>query len=215
MERIFKAILTLLSLLLVASCAQVPSGSYIKLSRDVTLDRLSSELGVPKSTIETANKGRRIATGSWVFIPMSSGVMGQLSESSLGPLFDNGELLWPVPSSKQLSSKFGKRWGRKHEGIDIPARVGASILASDDGVIVYSGRGIGGYGNLTVISHSGGLFTVYAHAKKNYTRKGEKVFRGQVIAEVGLTGRTTGPHLHFEVRYDSEALDPLKYISKN
>ena len=80
-------------------------------------------------------------------------------------------------------------------------------------MVIYSGNDLGGYGNLTVISHKGGLFSIYAHARKNYTKKGDKVFRGQVIAEVGETGRTTGPHLHFEVRYDSKALDPLKFLA--
>ncbi len=207
--------LCLMFLLLTSSCSTVSSGHYVQLTKNTSLDDLAKDLGVSTWLLKKANAGRKIASGSWVFVPLPRGVLANMSNSPMKQMLNSGELMWPVPSSKRLSSKFGKRWGRTHEGVDIPARVGASILASDDGVVVYSGRGIGGYGNLTVISHEGGLFTVYAHAKKNFTSKGDVVYRGQVIAQVGMTGRTTGPHLHYEVRYNSKAVDPMNFITQS
>lgn len=209
------ALFYLLFLTLTSSCSTLSSGHYVQLSEDTTLEQLAKDLGVSTWLLKKANAGRKIASGSWVFVPLPRGVLANMSNSPMKSMLNSGELLWPVPSSKRVSSKFGKRWGKAHEGVDIPARVGASILSSDDGVVVYSGRGIGGYGNITIISHKGGLFTVYAHAKKNFTSKGDVVYRGQVIAQVGLTGRTTGPHLHYEVRYDSKAVDPMNFISQS
>jgi murein DD-endopeptidase MepM/ murein hydrolase activator NlpD len=120
-----------------------------------------------------------------------------------------------VPSHKSISSNFGARWGRHHDGIDIPARKGTHIVSVSDGVVVYAGSGLGGYGNLTVISHRNGLFSVYAHSDKLYTTKGQKVHKGQVIATVGSTGRSTGNHLHFEIRKNSNPVDPKKVFARN
>ena len=178
-----------------------------------SLKSLAKEFKVPEWKLKAHNKGRKVASGKWVFIPLKRGILAGTKNDESHYYFQHGRLAWPVPSSKKLTSRFGKRWGRAHEGIDISARNGTSIISVESGVVIYSGNDLGGYGNLTVISHKGGLFSIYAHARKNYTKKGDKVFRGQVIAEVGETGRTTGPHLHFEVRYDSKALDPLKFLA--
>lgn len=105
--------------------------------------------------------------------------------------------------------------GKKHDGIDIPARSGSHILAVNDGVVVYSGNGFGGYGNVLILSHRYGFFSLYAHNKVNYAKKGETVHKGQVIAQVGSTGKSTGPHLHFEIRRDGRALNPKFIITKN
>ncbi len=197
----------------ITSCASLESGHYVQLKKGENLEKLAKEFKVPLWKMKAHNKGRAIASGSWVFVPLKRGVLAGTANIESHYYFQHGKLAWPVPSSKRLTSKFGKRWGRSHEGIDIAARVGTSIIAAESGVVIYSGNDLGGYGNLTVIAHDGGLFSIYAHAKKNYTRKGDKVHRGQVIGQVGMTGRTTGPHLHFEVRYDSKALDPLKFVA--
>lgn len=197
----------------VSSCSGLKSGKYVQLQKGDTLASVAKDYKVPKWKMEKANKGRKIASGQWIFVPLKRGLLSGTSNITNDYLTYNGEFAWPVPSSKRITSKFGKRWGRAHEGIDIAARVGTSIVAADDGVIIYSGNNLSGYGNLTVISHAGGLFTVYAHAKKNFTHKGQKVYRGQVIAQVGMTGRTTGPHLHFEVRHDSKAINPLDFMA--
>lgn len=196
----------------VTGCAH-RSGHYIKSSSNDSWKKIANRYGVEQWRLKAHNKGVRSPSSAWVFIPLKRGIMGRGYSPVMAPehMFDSGKFMWPVPSSKKISSRFGKRWGRPHEGIDIPGRVGASILAAASGVVVYSGAGLGGYGNLTVISHQDGFFTVYAHANKNYTKKGQKVHRGQVIATIGTSGRSTGPHLHFEIRYDSKAIDPLRF----
>lgn len=200
------------------SCSTVKSGHYIQVKPTDTLETLAKEFDVPKEKIAESNNGKQISPGEWVFIPIKRGVLA--SDFEARP-FDpktylkTGEFLWPVPASTTISSGFGHRWGRAHEGIDISARVGSHIVTAADGVVVYSGSEIGGYGNITVIAHKNGFFTVYAHAKSNFTRQGQRVYRGQVIAQIGMTGRTTGPHLHFEIRKNGEAIDPTNFLAEN
>jgi len=194
------------------------SGRYVTLTKNYSAENLEKLFHVPSWKIKEFNKGRSFKRGTQVFIPTKGGVVASqyngrsIASVNYKALRSASRFLWPVPSSKRVSSKFGRRWGRKHEGIDIAARRGAHIIAADDGVVVYSGKELGGYGNITVVSHPDGFFTVYAHADKNYTRKGQKVHRGQVIAAVGSTGRSSGNHLHFEVRRDSHAFDPKKFF---
>jgi murein DD-endopeptidase MepM/ murein hydrolase activator NlpD len=119
-------------------------------------------------------------------------------------------LQWPVKGT--LTSTFGKRRGRKHDGIDIGTPKGTPIYAAAGGQVVFSDWGPTGYGLMVIIKHENHLTTVYAHNSKNLVRKNVWVKRGQRIASVGSTGRSTGPHLHFEVRNDSHARNPLKYL---
>ena len=116
------------------------------------------------------------------------------------------------PISGRITSYFGLRHGRKHEGIDIAARSGQPIVSAADGTVVFSGWR-SGYGRMVIVQHNRRLKTVYAHNSRNLVRRGEKVRQGQVIALVGNTGRSTGPHLHFEVRHGSSPQNPLNYIS--
>ena len=88
---------------------------------------------------------------------------------------------------------------------------GTPILAIESGVVAYSDR-LRGYGNIVIIRHAGALMSVYAHNQINLVREGEQVQRGTVIAKVGRTGRVTGPHLHFEIRQNNTARDPLRYL---
>ncbi len=120
-------------------------------------------------------------------------------------------LRWPVKGT--LTSTFGKRKGRRHEGIDIGAPKGTPIVAAADGTVMFSDWGPTGYGLMVIIKHKNHLTTVYAHNSKNWVRKGARVKKGQRIASVGSTGRSTGPHLHFEVRNDTHPRNPLKYLS--
>ena len=211
------ALLLMISLFAFA-CASVKSGHYVMVKPTDTIDSLAKEFNVPKEKIQASNTGKKIKSGEWVFIPLKRGILEQDIETrpfDPNHLLQSGEFLWPVPSSNRLSSNFGARWGRKHEGVDIPARVGSHIVAAAEGVVVYSGDEIGGYGNITVIAHKNGYFTVYAHAKENYTKQGQRVYRGQVIAQVGMTGLTYGPHLHFEVRKNGQAIDPTDFLAAN
>lgn len=215
---IIKNILLLFSMLFAFACASVKSGHYVMVKPTDTIETLAKEFNVPKEKIQASNTGKSIKSGEWVFIPLKRGVLDQdLETRAYDPnhLLRTGEFLWPVPSSNKLSSNFGQRWGRAHEGVDIPGRVGSHIVAAADGVVVYSGDEIGGYGNITVIAHKNGYFTVYAHAKVNFTKQGQRVYRGQVIAQIGMTGRTYGPHLHFEVRKNGQAIDPTDFLAAN
>jgi len=126
-----------------------------------------------------------------------------------GTTESSGGLSWPV--SGPLTSAFGWRWGRMHEGIDIAAGYGAAIGAAGSGTVIYCGW-LGGYGNLVVIDHGGGLATAYGHQSSIAVACGQYVSRGQVIGYVGSTGHSTGPHLHFEVRVNGAAVDPLGYL---
>lgn len=123
------------------------------------------------------------------------------------------KLMWPVRGGV-LTSRFGTRNGRNHHGIDIGARRGAPIRAAKEGTVKFSGWGPTGYGLMIIIKHPDNLTTVYAHNSRNLVKKGHKVKRGQMIARVGKTGRATGPHVHFEVRNDTHAKNPLLYLKK-
>ncbi len=118
-------------------------------------------------------------------------------------------LIWPV--SGPITSPFGWRWGRMHEGIDIGVPMGTPIKAAAAGTIIYCGWE-SGYGNLTVIDHGGNLATAYGHQSSIAVSCGEQVAQGQVIGYVGCTGHCTGPHLHFEVRIDGNPVDPMGYL---
>ncbi len=120
-----------------------------------------------------------------------------------------GKFSWPVKGI--VSSQYGLRWGRKHEGMDIAAKAGTPIVAARSGRVIFSGR-LGGYGNVVILRHSGDYETVYAHNRKNRVKKGQKVREGEKIAEVGSTGKSTGPHLHFEVRHENRAKNPKLYL---
>jgi murein DD-endopeptidase MepM/ murein hydrolase activator NlpD len=121
----------------------------------------------------------------------------------------SGQLGWPV--SAPITSPFGWRWGRMHEGIDLGAAYGTPIAAAGSGTVIYAGW-LGGYGNLTVIDHGGGLATAYGHQSQIAVSVGQQVARGETIGYVGSTGHSTGPHLHFEVRVNGEPVDPLGYL---
>lgn len=121
-------------------------------------------------------------------------------------------LIWPLEGT--LTSGFGYRWGRMHEGIDISVPEGTPIRAAADGTVILmqSEYESGGYGNYTCIDHGGGLSTCYAHQSSFATSVGAQVSQGDVIGLSGNTGHSTGPHLHFEVRINGTATDPLGYL---
>ena len=116
------------------------------------------------------------------------------------------------PISGVLTSRYGYRWGSTHTGIDIGASTGTSIKAAASGTVTFSGWK-GSLGQLVVISHGNGVQTYYGHCSKLLVKAGTKVSQGQVIAKVGSTGRSTGPHLHFEIRVNGSSVNPLSYVS--
>ncbi|MDY7020272.1 MAG: peptidoglycan DD-metalloendopeptidase family protein [Cyanobacteriota bacterium] len=121
--------------------------------------------------------------------------------------------IWP--SRGILTSGYGWRWGRMHRGIDIAAPIGTPIFAAAPGVVTYAGWNSGGYGNLVEIEHPDGSLTVYAHNSRILVNKGQKVAQGQQVSEMGSTGRSTGPHLHFEIHPSGQgAVNPMALLPR-
>lgn len=125
----------------------------------------------------------------------------------------NLKLIWPLKNGK-VTSRFGIRKSGKHDGLDIGADKGTKIYSAAKGKVVFSGKGPTGYGLLVVVKHTNTVYTVYAHNSKNLAKKGNHVKRGEILALVGRTGRATNNHLHFEVRVNRVAYDPLEYLPK-
>ncbi len=117
--------------------------------------------------------------------------------------------VWPVHGI--LTSGFGWRWGRMHEGIDLAVGNGTSVVASASGTVIVAGW-MGGYGNLVVVDHGNGVATAYGHNTSVTVGVGQSVAQGQLIAYSGNTGHSTGPHVHFEVRVNGSPVDPLGYL---
>ena len=128
----------------------------------------------------------------------------------LPPSVGTGKFI--APTSGTLTSSFGRRWGRSHTGIDVGAKTGTPIYASDNGIVVESEYRSNGYGNIVKIDHQNGFITYYAHCSELYANAGDVVAKGDLIAAVGNTGRSTGPHLHFEIRKNDVPQNPYNYI---
>lgn len=130
-----------------------------------------------------------------------------IAEAERGAPSDGG-LLWPV-----RDGGFGRGFGSGEQGyhlaIDIAGERGADVLAAAPGVVGYAGRELRGYGNVVMIVHPGGRVTLYGHNQRNLVIAGERVYQGQTIAELGSTGRSMGPHLHFELKFAGRNCDPL------
>ena len=119
-------------------------------------------------------------------------------------------LPWPVRG--HVSSAFGGRRGQRHHlGIDVRVSPGTPIKAAAPGCVTFSGR-MRGYGRVVIVDHGNGLETRYAHNRRNRVRKGQRVDRGEVVAEVGSSGNASAPHVHFEVRKQGRALDPMTFL---
>lgn len=183
--------------------------------------RVGQELMIPYPTQglrgarlgERPTTGRDKLTGPPTDMPSpASGSVKTVSISSAKRYV--GNLVWPVLGSR-LVSKFGRRWFSFHEGIDLATPEGTPIVAAHKGQVVYSGDGLHGYGNLVIVKGEG-LLTVYGHNRVNLVRVGDYVAPGEKIAEVGETGKASGPHLHFETRIKDAngknvAVDPLAF----
>jgi lipoprotein NlpD len=183
-----------------------------------TLYRIALHYGVSVGRLMAANgisDPSALRVGQVLVIP------GQYREASLGTEhagishFYSGpraerQFLWPVYTGA-VSSGFGMRNGSMHEGVDIAAPAGTPIHAADGGVVEFAGQ-LHGYGNTVIIRHDDDYVTVYAHNLVNLVHEGERVGAGQVIAEIGTSGHATGANLHFEVRRDNVARDPLAYL---
>ncbi len=140
------------------------------------------------------------------------GIPGETSPSRT--LDTNLEFSWPAAG--KLTSKFGRRWGRMHKGIDIAGPTGTPIHAAADGIVIKAGWSSGGYGNLVEIRHADGTTTRYGHNSRLSVAIGQTIRQGQQVAEMGSTGRSTGSHLHFEIRPGGAgAVNPIAHLPSN
>ncbi|MEI6332658.1 MAG: LysM peptidoglycan-binding domain-containing M23 family metallopeptidase [Pseudanabaena sp. ELA645] len=122
-------------------------------------------------------------------------------------------MIWPTEGT--ISSDYGWRWGKIHQGIDIAAEIDTPVWAVSDGIVEFAGWDDSGYGNMLDIRHHDGSITRYAHLNVLFVKQGDAVTQSQVVAAVGSTGHSTGPHLHFEIHpHGGIAADPIAYLSK-
>lgn len=156
---------------------------------------------------------RELRVGQLLTIPGSYRLSTGMASSAVLPYTgerESRQFQWPVAQGV-VSSGFGIRNGAMHSGVDIAAPVGTPVLAADCGIVIFSGT-LHGYGNTVIIRHDDEYATVYGHNARNLVSEGARVVRGQQIGEIGRSGRTTGANLHFEVRRDNIARNPLAYL---
>jgi lipoprotein NlpD len=205
----------------VAACSR--AGIYHRVQPGENLYRIGKAYGIAYADLAKLNdisNPARIEIGQKIFIP---GARRELPVEIITPrgasvrgVTDEPDwrgapsFAWPVQSGA-LSSEFGQRGQTFHDGIDVSAPVGTPVSAAADGEVIYSDV-LRGYGNVIIIRHGRGFVTVYAHNESNRVREGQRVQQGEVVATVGESGRTTGPNLHFEVRWNNVARDPLLFL---
>ena len=200
-------------------------GIYHRVHPGENLFRIGKAYGVSYQRLSRVNKipdPNRITVGQRIFVPGAERVLPvriitpEDAQVGLPPPDDlpKGKHLfvWPV-SRGRLTSKFGPRGRSFHDGIDIGAAHGAPVLAVRAGEVLYSDS-LRGYGNLIILRHDEGYASVYAHNSAHLVRVGDRVQQGQMIAQVGESGRTSGPNLHFELRKNNVARDPLYYLPR-
>lgn len=203
-----------------------PQGIYHVVKSGENLFRIGKAYDLTYQELARINRitdPSQIHAGQRIFIP---GATRQLPVEIITPLKASLErpkardlaeggkerFIWPITGN--ITSKFGPRGETFHDGIDISAPQGSSIRAIEKGEVMYSDQ-LRGYGNIVIIRHPGGFVSVYAHNQSNLVREGQKVAQGEVIGEVGSTGRVSAPHLHFEIRKDNVAEDPLYHLPQS
>jgi murein DD-endopeptidase MepM/ murein hydrolase activator NlpD len=175
----------------------------------------SVQISVPAPKTKTF---KAVATASPVYNPNSGETEGDLNhpgDRSPGRAIETN-LAFQWPAAGKLTSRFGRRWGRMHKGIDIAGPSGTPIHAAADGIVVSAGWSSGGYGNLVEIKHADGTTTRYGHNSRLSVSVGQTIHQGQQVAEMGSTGHSTGSHLHFEIRPGgADAVNPIAHLPSN
>jgi lipoprotein NlpD len=205
-------------------------GVYHVVERHQTLYRICKTYGVDIKQVASLNgisDHSKIEVGQRIFVPGAKKILkveividdvvaepgeGDKEREKERPrtAYRKLDFIWPVEG--KFGDVFEESESKRHQGIDIRSALGTPIKASSAGVVVYSGNTIRGYGNLIILRHSEELVTVYAHNQVNLVEEGTWVGKGYVIGRVGQTGNATGPHLHFEIRRNNKAVDPLLYL---
>ena len=230
-EQLRRAIVVL-TMLVVAGCglghggpkvSTRGEGLYHQVRRGENLYRIGKAYGVSHAELAKANglaDASRLEIGQRIFVPGGKRALPvnlitpehAVSEAPSINELPQGEgvFIWPLSSGK-LTSSFGPRGRSFHDGIDIGAPPGTVVRAARDGNVIYSDT-LRGYGNVVIVQHAGGYATVYAHNEENLVDAGSKVRQGQPVAKVGRSGRTSGPNLHFEIRKDNVARNPIYFL---
>ncbi|ELR99290.1 metalloendopeptidase-like membrane protein [Gloeocapsa sp. PCC 73106] len=176
----------------------------------ITASVQSSSLKEPKNPTLESQEQIAVQQQSIPDLPPLLPAEEYLPESPKEMELFNG-YIWPA--NGVFTSGYGWRWGRMHSGIDIAGPIGSPVNAAASGEVIYAGWDVYGYGNLIKVRHYDGSITVYAHNSRILVRTGEKVEQGQHISDMGSTGFSTGPHLHFEIRpYQQGPVNPLAYL---
>jgi LysM repeat protein len=233
-EKIFLVLLSISAVFFLNTCAphKVPperpsvtqgvKGVYHVVERHQTLYRICKTYRVDLKEVASLNRiadPSKIETGQRIFIPGAKKVLkveiyiddvvAEPAETAK-TAYKKLDFIWPVEG--KISNTFEEAESRRHQGIDISTPIGTPIKASNAGKVLYSNNGIRGYGNLIILRHSEEYVTVYAHNQVNLVGEGAWAEKGQIIGKVGQTGKATGPHLHFEIRKNNKALDPLLFL---
>jgi murein DD-endopeptidase MepM/ murein hydrolase activator NlpD len=126
----------------------------------------------------------------------------------------SGAMRWPL-DAYIVSSEYGERWGKIHKGMDMAAHVGEPVYAIADGEVIYAGDGLRGYGNVVILRHDRKTTSLYAHNSELKVKQGDQVTKGMLVALLGNTGHSTGPHVHFEIRDGDLAVNPRNVLPKS
>jgi lipoprotein NlpD len=197
-------------------------GVYHTVTAGETLFRIGKAYGMSYQELARVNgikDAGQIRVGQRIFIPGATQPLpvetitpmeaAPAAPASPDPVPGLETFIWPVNGT--INSGYGPRGLSFHDGIDIAAPEGTPIRAIEDGEVIYSDQ-LRGYGNMVILRHAEGIVSVYAHNQSNLVREGQSVVRGEIVARVGSTGRVSGPHLHFEIRKNNAAQDPLRYL---
>jgi murein DD-endopeptidase MepM/ murein hydrolase activator NlpD len=221
MGRVARA-LALGSLLALSACASRPVSAVHVVAPGENLYRIALHYGVSVEDIARANGIRdetQLEVGTRLTIPRPKRGAGEqallpperLRAIAQNDALEDGGLRFAWPLHGIVTSRYGWRRSRMHEGIDIAARSGTPVRAAEAGHVIFASR-LGGYGNVVVLRHGKVYETVYAHNRRFHVKKGARVRKGDVIAEVGATGNASAPHVHFEIRRRDDPRDPLLFL---
>lgn len=203
------------TILEIGSTIKIPSaqqGAVHVVAPGETMSSLAQSYEIKLVEIMNANRDKNplaLEVGDCLVIPAQSEEDEDMSITPSRGAKSTSYLSWPITGT--ISSNYGQRKSGFHHGLDIANKIGTPIRAAESGKVIFAGtKSV--YGRTVIISHADGKQTLYAHAKSISVEKGDRVDRGEIIAYVGVSGVTTGPHLHFEVRVDKKTCDPLKYL---
>ena len=210
-------------IIFLSGCAFFPSGIYHRVQKGETLWRISRVYELDLDELARINHladATKIKAGQLIFIPGAKERKDTLAYAPKQPSPEKKEEAKPPPElidfswplQGEILAGFGKQSGKRHQGLDIAGKEGTAVVAIYEGIVTYSDDKLRGYGNMVIIKHNDDYSSVYAHNSINLVKEGERVNKGQAIAQVGATGWADVPHLHFEIRERGKAVNPVFYL---